>query len=88
VLKQAELAPLGLTDQVALLVALDEGLLDAVPLERIDACRAAIQARLRDTAAHAHAAIERTGALDPADRAALVAAIRAAIAPAIPGEVA
>ena len=81
VLQQPELAPLALADEVALLVALDEGLLDSVALERIDECRAAICDRLRETVAETLTSIERTGCLCPADRVVLVAALRSAISP-------
>jgi proton translocating ATP synthase F1 alpha subunit len=42
VLSQRQFAPLSLGEQVALLLALAEGILDRVPLDRIDAFRAAL----------------------------------------------
>ncbi len=42
VLGQRQFAPLSLGEQVALLAALSDGVLDAVPLERVDAFRAAL----------------------------------------------
>ena len=79
VLRQPELAPLGLADEVALLIALDEGLFDAVAIERIDECRAAIRDKLG--ASDVLAAIEASGQLAAESKAALVAALREAIAP-------
>jgi F-type H+-transporting ATPase subunit alpha len=87
VLRQPELAPLALADEVALLVALDDGILDAVPVERIDDCRAAIRNHLRDRAADALGSIEQTGELTPDARSALVAALREACAPFAASEV-
>ena len=49
VLSQPQFAPLSLGEQVALLVAVSEGLLDAVPLDRV----AAFRAGLGDLAARA-----------------------------------
>ena len=87
VLRQPELAPLALADEVALLVALDEGVLDAVPVGRIDDCRAAIRNYLRNRAADALASIEQTGELTPDVRSALAAALREACAPFAASEV-
>ncbi len=42
VLGQRQFAPLSLGEQVALLLALDDGVLDGVPLDRVDAFRAAL----------------------------------------------
>jgi len=81
VLRQPERAPLALAQQVALLIALDDGILDAVPVERIDDCRAAVRDLLRDRAPDVLAAIEQTGELTPDARAALTAVLRDACAP-------
>jgi F-type H+/Na+-transporting ATPase subunit alpha len=48
VLGQRQFVPLSLGEQVALLLALAEGVLDAVPLDRVDAFRAALGSWLAD----------------------------------------
>jgi F0F1-type ATP synthase alpha subunit len=42
VLRQPQFAPLALAEQVALLLALAEGVLDDVPLDRLDALRTSL----------------------------------------------
>ena len=79
-LAQPQFAPLRLADEVALALALQEGLLDAVPTERIVAMRAALPAWLDAHAAAAAAAIEATRALDEAGRAALLQSLAALVA--------
>jgi F0F1-type ATP synthase alpha subunit len=48
VLSQRQFAPLSLGEQVALLCALNDGILDGVPLERIDAFHAGLHAYLAE----------------------------------------
>lgn len=65
-----------LCDQVALLAALDAGVFDALPVERLDALRAALPAWLDGQAAAACHALATSGELDEATRQALVEAVR------------
>ncbi len=72
ILAQPEYAPLPLSHQVALLLAVSEGRLDDLPLERMDAFRAALTDTLRGDRPLAVARIDETGDLDAAGRAALL----------------
>ena len=85
ILNQPQHAPLRLADQVALVSAVQAGLLDPVPLERIAEFRQGLTALLDRDAAAAVAAIEKTGTLAEAGQTALGEAMRAyaaAFAPA------
>jgi F-type H+-transporting ATPase subunit alpha len=68
VLSQPQYAPLRLTDEVALLVALQEGLLDALPLELVDKFRAELPRWLDRNAPPLVEALQR-GKLDNAAKA-------------------
>ena len=84
-LSQPQYAPLRLADEVALVHGLQAGLLDRLPLERIARLRAELPAWLDRMAGAAVAAIQQSGQLDDAGRAALekcVAALVAELSPA------
>ena len=66
VLSQPQYTPLRLADEVALVVALQSGLLDRLPLEQIEKFRSELPGWLDRTAAPVFEAIERTGRLDGA----------------------
>jgi len=87
VLKQPESAPVPVPEQLAVLLATIEGVLDPIPLERIPEA----ETRIRSTVAERHpeiARVIRSGEpLEGADRAALVDAAREAVASLV-GEVA
>ncbi|MEN0073703.1 MAG: F0F1 ATP synthase subunit alpha [Paracraurococcus sp.] len=75
-LSQPRFAALRMVDEVALALALREGVLDSLPPERIAAFRAALPAWIDAEAAAQAEAIARTRQLDAADREALLAALR------------
>ncbi len=77
VLSQSAHAPLPLVLEVALLLALGEGVLDAIPLERIEAWKRACARALDERCAPERARIDAGGELDPATRASLLDAVRA-----------
>lgn len=60
VLRQPQFAPLRLGEQVALLLAVSEGTLDAVPLDRVEALRASLGAWLVERCPEALALDDRT----------------------------
>ncbi|MGE3934014.1 MAG: F0F1 ATP synthase subunit alpha [Rhodospirillaceae bacterium] len=68
VLRQPQFAPQPLGVQVALLVALTEGVLDTLPLDRIDAFRDALPAWLASDVPHLLAIDDRSAALTDAER--------------------
>jgi F-type H+-transporting ATPase subunit alpha len=68
VLAQPQFAPLRLADEVALIVALQTGLLDRVPLERIGEFRSELPAWLDRSLGALVEQIERSGQLDDAGR--------------------
>ncbi|MCF8507020.1 MAG: hypothetical protein K9G59_19085, partial [Caulobacter sp.] len=65
-LSQLQYAPLRLADEVALVLALQSGILDGVPLEQIGAFRTALPAWLDTNARQIVENIGRTGHLDDA----------------------
>ncbi|WP_323780039.1 F0F1 ATP synthase subunit alpha [Thalassovita sp.] len=73
ILRQRQNAPLRLADEVALLLAVQTGLLDALPLEAVAAFRTQLPSALDRDAADALRAIAETGGLDAEARAALMA---------------
>jgi F-type H+/Na+-transporting ATPase subunit alpha len=81
VLAQPEGRPYSLATEVALLLALREGILDAVPLDRVAAFEAGLEAALGAACAGPEARIQATGELSPADRAEVVAFLRARAEP-------
>jgi F-type H+-transporting ATPase subunit alpha len=76
ILAQAQLAPLSLAQETALLLAVTEGLLDALPVERVARLKAELFAALEQRAPAAMARIGISGDLDEDSRAALLAALR------------
>lgn len=75
VLAQPQYAPLRLVDEVALVTALQSGLLDPLPLELVDKLRAELPAWLDRSAKRIVEAVQRTGELDAAAAADLRAAL-------------
>ncbi len=75
ILTQPQYAPLRLADEVALLLALQEGLLDALPIEKLDAFRAELAGWLDLRLGPLIAAIDATGNLDEAGRVSLKASL-------------
>ncbi|MCB9930246.1 MAG: F0F1 ATP synthase subunit alpha [Alphaproteobacteria bacterium] len=74
-LTQPQYAPLRLVDEVGLVMAVQSGVLDAVPLERVPAFRAALPSALDRDAPEAARQVAGTGKLDEAGRAELAAAL-------------
>ena len=74
-LTQPRFAAMRLADQVALLVALADGVFDPLPVNAIEEVRERVVAYLDAHAGDSVAAITKTGTLDDATRAALVAAV-------------
>ncbi|MCW5745083.1 MAG: F0F1 ATP synthase subunit alpha [Alphaproteobacteria bacterium] len=77
VLAQRQFAPLSLGEQVALLLALSEGVLDAIPLDRVNAFRDALGPWLREHRPEALSIDDATGALSDDQRAHLKASLEA-----------
>jgi F-type H+/Na+-transporting ATPase subunit alpha len=79
-LVQPQFVPLRLADEVALSLALREGLLDAVPAASIAGVRRALPDWLNQHAGAAVATIQRDGRMTEADSTALRAAVVALLA--------
>lgn len=77
---QPQLAPLDLAQEVALVTAVQGGLLDALPVARIADIRAALTASLAQHAPMAVRQIAQTGTLDASGKAELLAALKVLIA--------
>jgi F-type H+-transporting ATPase subunit alpha len=77
VLRQPQFAPLALGEEAALLLAVSAGLLDDVPLDRVDAFRAGLRAWLAQQCPEALALHDKTAALSDGLRERLTAALRA-----------
>ncbi len=77
---QPRLSPLSLGEEVALVMAVQEGLLDALPVETLATVRARLLATLEAEAGGALRQLAATGALDDAGRAQLHAAVAGLIA--------
>jgi F-type H+/Na+-transporting ATPase subunit alpha len=84
VLSQVQYAPLRLADEVALVLALQSGLLDALPLEHIGKFRSELPAVLDRSAAAIIDEIERTGRLCNAGIAVLKASLSALVMQLVP----
>ena len=84
VLSQPQYVPLRLADEVALVVALQSGILDALPLEHIGRFRAELPAWLDRSVAVIIDEIERTGQLNDAGREKVKANVRALVAQIAP----
>jgi F-type H+-transporting ATPase subunit alpha len=76
-LAQPEYRPLSLAEQVALLLAVDEGKLDTLPLGLIGRFKSGLGARLSEHCPRAIARIEDSGELSDEDRQDLFGAIDA-----------
>jgi proton translocating ATP synthase F1 alpha subunit len=76
-LRQPQFAPLELGEQVALLLAVSTGVLDGVPLERVDAFRARLRGWLAEYCPEALALDDRTASLSEDQRERLFAALEA-----------
>ena len=87
-LAQPQYAPLRLADEIALLTALQEGLLDALPLKAFDAIRTELPGWLDRAIGPLIATIDADGTLDDTGRAALKTSLEALVAhiapPAVP----
>ena len=81
VLQQPEAQPYALSTEVALLLALHEGVLDVVPLERIADFEAGLEAALAVACRGPVARVEATGELSAPDRAELLRFLRARAEP-------
>ena len=79
ILSQPQYAPLRLADEVALILALQGGLVDALPMEAIAKLRAELPAWLDRCATPIVDAIMSTGRLDEGKRAELTTALRALV---------
>lgn len=79
VLSQPQYAPLRLADEVALVLALQRGLLDRLPLEQIGKFRSELPGWLDRSTAPIVDKIERTGQLDHAKRAELETSLSALV---------
>jgi F-type H+-transporting ATPase subunit alpha len=86
VLTQAQYEPLSVAHQVALLLALDERLLDQLPLEKVSMLQSKLGAWLSERAPEPVRQINATGALEADTRTALVAATKELIEQLIAGE--
>jgi F-type H+-transporting ATPase subunit alpha len=76
VFSQQQFEPLRLAEEVALLLALVEGVLDAVPLDRIDAYKERCRDSMARRAPAIFTRIDTTGLLADADRAELLQLLR------------
>jgi len=77
ILSQPRHAPMPLAEEVALVLAVQSGLLDAFPPDRVAAFRQGLGARLERDAAAAVRMIVATGRLSEAEREALLATLQA-----------
>jgi F-type H+-transporting ATPase subunit alpha len=76
ILAQPQLAPLALGEEIALVTAVQEGLLDTLPVTKIPAFRAGLPAALARDAAGALRQIASAGALDESGKVQLLTALR------------
>ena len=76
VLSQPQFAPLTLAEEAALLLAVTQGLLDPLPLDRIARLKAELGPALEQRARAAVARIQGSGDLDDDSRSAFLAVIR------------
>jgi F-type H+-transporting ATPase subunit alpha len=79
-LSQPQNAPLALAEETALLLALAEGLFDALPLTAVGALRTSLRQTKTATWREIAARIGETGVLSDADRGALLSLLRSTIA--------
>jgi F-type H+-transporting ATPase subunit alpha len=78
-LSQPQSAPLSLAEEAALLLALAEGLFDALPLAAVGALRASLRESKAVDWQEIAARIEESGALNGADRSALLALLKSTV---------
>ncbi|MET3900933.1 F-type H+-transporting ATPase subunit alpha [Devosia sp. UYZn731] len=78
-LKQNELSPVPVAEQVAILLALSEGLLDHVPVEKMGEAQSALGRAAATMPGELQARLESANKLDDADRAAIIAMARKAV---------
>ena len=83
-LKQNEMAPLSVQQQIAILLALGAGLFDPVPLPRMDEAQAAIVTAVDALPVGLLDRLSGTGKLEDADRVAVMAMLQTALAPRVP----
>lgn len=76
ILVQAQLAPLSLAEEVALVTAVQDGMFDTLPIEKIAEVRPKLPEVLTRSAGEALRQIENTGALDTEGKIQLRAALR------------
>jgi proton translocating ATP synthase F1 alpha subunit len=77
ILRQPQFAPLPLGEQVALLVAASEGVIDDIPVDRVDGFRAALRDWLTEHCPDALSLGDQAPALSPDFRQRLVTALKA-----------
>jgi len=80
-LKQSEFSPVPVAAQIAVLLALTAGLFDAVALERMTEAESAVQTAAESIPAEICARFESAEQLSDADRQAIIAIARQALAP-------
>jgi len=86
ILGQPQHAPLRLAEEVALVLAVQSGTLDTMPLPAVATFRQGLGAALDRTAGEAVRSIETAGTLDDAQKQSLLAALRAYAASVAPPE--
>jgi F-type H+-transporting ATPase subunit alpha len=83
-LKQAELSPMSVPAQIAILLALGGGLFDPVPMKRMDAAEHAVLVAAATIATDVSKRLETADKLSDEDRAAIVELARKALVPFAP----
>ncbi|MDB4991471.1 MAG: synthase alpha subunit [Myxococcaceae bacterium] len=83
-LKQTEFAPVSIAAQIGVLLALDAGLFDAVPLEQMSAAESTVHAAALTFPAPLSLRFETAAELSDADRRAVIELVRQALASARP----
>ena len=76
ILNQPQHAPLRLADEIALVLAVQNGLLDALPLPSVVMFRRGLSAALDQEAKDAVMQVQETGTLDASHRNAMLEALR------------
>ncbi len=80
-LKQPELAPVSVPEQIAVLLALTAGLFDEVPLERMTKAEHALRDSVKDIPQEVRARLDTAGKLSDGDRDTIIQTARKALAP-------
>ena len=86
ILNQPQHAPLRLVDEVALVLAVQAGLLDGLPLPAMPSFRQGLTAVLDQAASGLVRMVQETGSLDEAGKQALLAAIKVHVLSAMPAK--